>query len=93
VLRAILDDSTLPGVDRIRVYREELAELACELADPELTLDPFCAVACERLLSDTTASPLLNATLPPEDIRSRVRQIRVGFTQSEPGACEAHRSA
>jgi len=32
-----------------------------------------------RLLSDVVTSPLLNSALPPEDLRSRVVQIRSGF--------------
>ena len=58
---------------------EELEALACELEDEELALDPACAVACMRLLSDVSESPLLNPALPPELLRSRVRQIRSGF--------------
>jgi hypothetical protein len=58
---------------------EELEALASELEDDELALDPACAVACMRLLSDLSASPLLNPALPPEELRSRVRQIRSGF--------------
>ena len=55
------------------------AALASELDDEELELDPACAVACMRLLSDVVTSPLLNSALPPQDLRSRVVQIRSGF--------------
>ena len=58
----------------------ELEALASELDDEELELDPACAVACMRLLSDVVTSPLLNSALPPQDLRSRVVQIRSGFT-------------
>ena len=58
---------------------EELEALASELEDDELALDPACAVACLRLLSDPVGSPLLNPELSFEDMRSRVRQIRSGF--------------
>ena len=61
----------------------ELEELASELEDETLTLDPACAVVCARLLSDPYGSPLLNATLGPEELRSRVRQIRSGFVPQE----------
>jgi hypothetical protein len=72
---------TTPGyAPRISATAEELEALACELADDELELDPARAVACARLLSDVEASPLLNVALPPEDLRSWVRQIRSGFS-------------
>ena len=65
---------------RVDAAAEELEALASELEDEELALDPACAVACRRLLSDLVVSPLLNPVLPPEDLRSRVLQIRLGFT-------------
>ena len=58
---------------------EELEALARELEDDELALDRAFAVACMRLLSDVSASPHFNPALPPERLRSRVRQIRSGF--------------
>lgn len=64
---------------RVNALAEELEELACELEDGELELDPACAVACARLLSYPTGSPLLDPALPPEEVRSRLRQIRSGF--------------
>jgi hypothetical protein len=71
-----------PGLDLeagVRGAREELEGLAAELEDGELELDPACAVVCARLLNDPERSPLLNRALPPEELRSRVRQIRSGF--------------
>ena len=64
---------------RVGAAGGELEALACELADGELELDPVCAVVCMRLLSDVAESPLLNPALPPDELRSRVRQIRSGF--------------
>ena len=58
---------------------EELAALVCELDDSSLGLDPACAVACAQLVSPAQ-SLLFNSALPPEELRSRVRQIRSGFT-------------
>lgn len=69
-----------PGLEaRIAGAAEELEALASELDDPELVLDPRAAVACARLLGDVEGSPLLNRALPPEELRSRVCQIRSGF--------------
>lgn len=71
-----------PGVGfeaSVAAARQELEALATELEDDELALDPECAVACMRLLSDLDGSPLLNAALPPDELRSRVHQIRSGF--------------
>ena len=45
---------------RVLAAAEELEALASELDDEELELDPACAVACMRLLSDVVTSPLLN---------------------------------
>jgi hypothetical protein len=64
---------------RITAAAQELEALACELEDEELSLDPGSAVVCMRLLSDVSRSPLLNRSLPPEDLRSHVGQIRAGF--------------
>jgi hypothetical protein len=58
---------------------EELEALACELDDDGLALDPVCAVACTRLLSDLGESRLRDPALWREDLRSRVWQIRSGF--------------
>ena len=58
---------------------KELEALAAELEDAGLALDPACAVACKQLLTELAESALLSPTLPPEEVRSRVRQIRFGF--------------
>jgi hypothetical protein len=65
---------------RVAATAEELEALASELEDGDLALEPASAVACMRLLSDLVGSPLLNPAVPPEELRSRVRQIRSGFT-------------
>jgi hypothetical protein len=57
--------------------REELEALASELEDRELSLDPACAVACMRLLTDAE-SPFFRPEAE-DDLRSRVRQVRSGF--------------
>jgi hypothetical protein len=66
---------------RLLAVADELGALASELEDDHLALDPVAAVACTRLLSEVSESPLLNPALPTEDLRSRVRQIRAGFTR------------
>jgi len=65
---------------RIVGAADVLEALADELEDETLDLDPAAAVACMRLLSDPCESPLLNLRVPPENLRSRVCQIRAGFT-------------
>jgi hypothetical protein len=85
MIRALLEEP--PGAaDRFGDARAELEALASELDDEELTLDPACAVACMRLLTDLETSPLLNATLSSQALRSRVRQIRAGFGAAERAA-------
>lgn len=68
-----------------------LAELAEELVDPLLDLDPACAVACSRLLTDPDRSPLVNASLPAEDVGSRLVRIRSGFHPTQPRSGGAER--
>jgi hypothetical protein len=72
-----------PAPDRVRAATPELEALAAELDDDGLTFDPVCAVTCVRLLSDPEQSPLLNAALPPEELRSRIEQIRCGFARAD----------
>jgi hypothetical protein len=67
------------GNARISAAADELEQLARELDDCELSLDPACAVACRRLLGDYTVSPLFNDALPCEDVRSWICRIRAGF--------------
>lgn len=55
-----------PVEGRVIAAAEEFEALASELDDGELALDPACAVAYMRLLSDLAESPLLNPALPPE---------------------------
>jgi hypothetical protein len=68
-----------PVADSVRVAAGELEALAAELDDNRLTLDPACAVACVRLVSDPALSPLLNSGRGPEELCSRITRIRCGF--------------
>jgi hypothetical protein len=79
LIRNQLQQPGFPVVERIAAAADELEALAFELDDAALELDPASAVACMRLLSDVVESPLLNSAPPPEELRSRVRQIRSGF--------------
>ena len=63
----------------------ELECLVAELEDVTLTLDPACAVACARLVSDPSGSPLLRLDSSPEELRSSVRHIRSGFAPCTDG--------
>jgi hypothetical protein len=79
-IRSVLKE---PGYasSAVRAAAGELQALARDLDDPGLALDPACAVACERLLTDGGTSPLLNVALPADDTWARVRQIRAGFEE------------
>ena len=81
----------LPPDEALRPATDELAALLAELENKELDLDPACAVACKRLLSQRSSSALLDPALPWEDVRSRVRQIRAGFTARLPDETPASR--
>jgi hypothetical protein len=79
-LRRRLDP--LPGYSiraRVAAVSTELAELAGELEDETLELDPWCAVRCEQLITSAADSPLHNDALPAEDLLSRINQVRAGF--------------
>jgi hypothetical protein len=86
LIRHRLGEASATGDARVLAVAAELEVLASELEDADLALDPASAVACMRLLSDVARSPLLNPALAPEDLRSRVRQIRSGFRVATPEA-------
>jgi hypothetical protein len=76
-----------PGCEaRVSAVAEELEALAADLDDGELDLDPACAVACVRLLSDLPQSPLRNPALPADALRPCVCQIRSGFRSNRRAA-------
>jgi hypothetical protein len=79
LIRSAFRQPVLGFEARLTAAAEELEALASELEDEALVLEPASAVACARLLSDVAGSPLLNRELPPELLRSHVRQIRTGF--------------
>jgi hypothetical protein len=83
-IRCRLDEPSSPYGERARRVAGELVALAEDLDDDELELDPAAAVACARLLEDYSGSPLLNLALPPDELRSRLSQIRAGFRSSRP---------
>jgi hypothetical protein len=64
---------------RVQLVADELAGLAKELVDPQLILDPLCAVRCKRLVTDTVESPLLNSNIPADGLRVAIVVIRRGF--------------
>lgn len=85
-IRETLTDPGLRIENRVSATADELEALASALDDDTLELDPSCAVACFRLVSDYSQSPLLNHTASAGDLRSAVDRIRVGFTASRAAA-------
>ena len=75
-LRAWTREETSP---RLVGLTEELERLACALEDPGLEVDPACAIACRRLVSDASVSPLLDATRPPDELRAVIGRTLDGF--------------
>jgi|SoiMethySBSTD1v2_1073268.scaffolds.fasta_scaffold11407_10 hypothetical protein len=71
---------------------EELEALAAELDDPGLVLDPACAVACMRLLSDP-GSPLFDPAACDAEVQGRIARIRAGFSTRERGGTADARAA
>jgi hypothetical protein len=74
----------LEGEERLGAAASELEALATELEDDALVLDPACAVACARLVSDPYRSALLGRCSTPVEVRSQVRHIRDGFARRDP---------
>ena len=66
-------DTALAGL------RDQLDALARELEDATLALDPSAALACRRLLTDPTVSPLFDDVDDVDELRSRIARIRAGF--------------
>ena len=84
---AVLRDSLKEPVDdHVAPAAAEVEALAADLENPDLVLHPSSGVACFNLLSDASASPLLNSACTPEELRSRIQRIRSGFTVSPRGS-------
>ena len=86
LIRRRLTDPVVDSEGRSASIAARLAELASELEDSDLVLDAACAVACKRLLTDITTSPLLNEGLLADELPSKVSQIRSGFTPRREGS-------
>jgi hypothetical protein len=91
-IRTTLADPGLLLEARVHATADQLDELAADLDDGGLVLDPACAVACRRLLYEYAGSPLLDPAVPPEELRSRLNQIRSGFVGRAAGECLAARA-
>jgi hypothetical protein len=85
-IRGTLGQPGLPIEIRVSATADELEALASALDDDTLELDPACAVACFRLVSDYSVSPLLNHAASAGELRSAVDRIRSGFTASRAAA-------
>lgn len=84
LIRSWLCTAALAGSSPVLVKAEEFEALACELEDRDLELDPACAVACRRFLTDGTVSPLFDDAARREDIESWIVRIRDGFRPRTP---------
>jgi hypothetical protein len=80
-IRALLSDDGPYRRTNVELVAPELAELARELEDEDLALEPICAVRCRQLLTDGVESALLNPAQPSDGLRIAVARIRAGFEQ------------
>jgi hypothetical protein len=64
---------------RVVAFADDLEEIARELGEADTEVDPVCAAACLRLLTEGANSPLLNPALPVEDLRAALMRIRNGI--------------
>jgi hypothetical protein len=67
------------SLEALAELTSELERLARDLENAGLELGPASAIACRRLLTDPTVSPLLNGA-PAEDIRETIVEIEKGFS-------------
>jgi hypothetical protein len=65
--------------DRVDLVAHDLQALARELVSPGRSVAPESAVACRRLLTRMTESPLYNPGLPLEDLQLALHRIRAGI--------------
>jgi hypothetical protein len=65
--------------DRVDLVAHDLQALANELVSPARSVAPESAVACRRLLTRMTESPLYNPGLPLEDLHVALHRIRAGI--------------
>ena len=65
--------------DRVDLVAQDLRALAHELVSPVRSVAPESAVACRRLLTRMTESPLYNPGLPLEDLHLALHSIRAGI--------------
>jgi hypothetical protein len=80
-IRGLLAEEGTFRASRVEAVAEELAQLAEELDDEHLVLEPICAAHCRLLLTDSAESPLLNPDVPPDGLRIALTRIRAGFDQ------------
>lgn len=71
--------AAVPLAARVGEHRRELEAIADELANPRAAIDPACAVACYRLLTDGRSSPLWSRELGSRELRSALRRIHSGI--------------
>lgn len=76
----LTEESELHGATR-----SELEELAAELEDERLVLDPACAVACARLVSAPYRVALRDPSVTSSEVRGQARRIRAGFAHRPGG--------
>ena len=67
-----------------RAAMTELEALSRELEDAGLALDPVSAITCARLLGDPGPGRLLHPDLRSQELCSRVREVRSGFSELQP---------
>jgi len=65
--------------DRVALVAHELEALARELVSPARSMEPASVVACRRLLTHMTESPLYNPGVPVGDLHAALYRIRAGI--------------
>jgi hypothetical protein len=82
-LDEVVREASIPGnwylADRVACYEGQIKSLAHQLAAPGVPIPPATAVACHRLLTHASESPLYNPNVPADELPAWIDRIKRGI--------------
>jgi hypothetical protein len=83
-LYEVVQEAQIPGnwylADRVARYEVQIRAVAWQMAASGVPIPPASVVACHRLLTRASESPLYNPDLPAEDLLARLERISRAIT-------------